>query len=175
MKFWFVAAEQAQFPVSRPCSSIGVTGGGFYAWRGRRTLGDARRAVATLPSLATDKSFETSDGDGGAWFRHWRDAWLGRASPAVGAREARLLHSVPALRTPTLFRKTPDGPTPVASGWTLAASGVLRSGCSWGSSYPDGRRAATSGPTGRPPQLRQLSHGALRCDGIPPVHHIRGH
>ncbi len=36
--------------------------------------------------------------------------------------------------------------------------------------HPDGRWPSSSGPTGRPPQLRRLSQGALRCSGNPASH-----
>lgn len=45
MRFRFVVAERAQFPVSLLCTAIGVTRQGFYAWLGRapsaRSLSDA--------------------------------------------------------------------------------------------------------------------------------------
>ena len=45
MRFRFVVAERAQFPVSRLCSAVGVTPQGFYAWRrrlpSRRSVEDA--------------------------------------------------------------------------------------------------------------------------------------
>ena len=45
MKFRFVAAERAQFPVSLLCKTIGVTRQGFYAWLrrapSRRSVQDA--------------------------------------------------------------------------------------------------------------------------------------
>ncbi len=45
MKFRFVVAERAQFPVSLLCRTIGVTRQGFYAWLGRapsaRSVSDA--------------------------------------------------------------------------------------------------------------------------------------
>ena len=44
MRFRFVAEEAAQFPVSLLCRTLGVTRGGYYAWRRRppsaRTLAD---------------------------------------------------------------------------------------------------------------------------------------
>jgi putative transposase len=43
MKFRFVAAERAQFPVSLLCKTIGVTRQGFYAWLRRMP---SRRSVA---------------------------------------------------------------------------------------------------------------------------------
>jgi len=45
MRFRFIAEEAAQFPVSLLCRVLGVTRGGYYAWRGRppsaRALADA--------------------------------------------------------------------------------------------------------------------------------------
>jgi putative transposase len=49
MKFRFVAAERAQFPVSRLCTAVGVTRQGFYAWRRR---GPSARSVADQALLA---------------------------------------------------------------------------------------------------------------------------
>ena len=44
-RFRFIAKEAAQFPVSLLCRTLGVTRGGYYAWRGRppsaRALADA--------------------------------------------------------------------------------------------------------------------------------------
>jgi putative transposase len=54
MKFRFVEAERAQFPVSLLCRTIGVTRGGFYAWTRRppsaRSLADAAlgERIATI-------------------------------------------------------------------------------------------------------------------------------
>ena len=42
MRFRFVAAERAQFPVSLLCKTIGVTRQGFYAWQ-RRAPSAAKR------------------------------------------------------------------------------------------------------------------------------------
>jgi putative transposase len=45
-KFRFIAEEAAQFPVSLLCRVVGVTRGGYYAWRGRppsaRSIADAQ-------------------------------------------------------------------------------------------------------------------------------------
>jgi transposase InsO family protein len=49
MKFAFIAAEKATFPVTALCAVLGVTRSGFYAWRtrpaARRTADDQRLAV----------------------------------------------------------------------------------------------------------------------------------
>jgi putative transposase len=49
VRFRFVAAERAQFPVSRLCTAVGVTPQGFYAWRrrlpSRRSVQDAALLV----------------------------------------------------------------------------------------------------------------------------------
>jgi putative transposase len=49
MRFRFVAEEAAEFPVSLLCKTVGVTRGGFYAWRRRapsaRAVEDARLGV----------------------------------------------------------------------------------------------------------------------------------
>jgi putative transposase len=46
VKFAFIAAEKAAFPVSVLCRTLGVTRAGFYAWRRRppapRVQGDER-------------------------------------------------------------------------------------------------------------------------------------
>jgi len=42
MRFRFIAQEAAQFPVSLLCTVLGVTRGGFYAWRGRPPSARAR-------------------------------------------------------------------------------------------------------------------------------------
>ena len=49
MKFAFVAAEKAQYPIAVLCSVLGVSSSGFYAWRKRmpskRSKADAQLAV----------------------------------------------------------------------------------------------------------------------------------
>ena len=47
MKFVFINAEKAQYPVRTLCKVLGVSRSGFYAWQGRsvseREKSDARR------------------------------------------------------------------------------------------------------------------------------------
>ena len=49
MKFRFIAAEKASFPVRRLCQVLQVSRAGFYAWQRRppaaRTRGDHRLGV----------------------------------------------------------------------------------------------------------------------------------
>jgi putative transposase len=56
MKFRFVAAERAQFPVSRLCTAVGVTRQGFYAWRRR---GPSARSVADQALLVRIRQIHT--------------------------------------------------------------------------------------------------------------------
>jgi putative transposase len=52
MKFRFVEAERAQFPVSLLCKTVGVTRGGFYAWRRRPPSGRAVADAALCERIA---------------------------------------------------------------------------------------------------------------------------
>ena len=51
MKFRFVAAERAQFPVSLLCKTIGVTRQGFYAWLGRQPSARSVQDAALLERI----------------------------------------------------------------------------------------------------------------------------
>lgn len=59
MKFRFVEAERAQFPVSLLCKTIGVTRQGFYAWNRRapspRSVSDAK-LTERIAQIHTDTS-----------------------------------------------------------------------------------------------------------------------
>ena len=59
MKFRFVEAERARFPVSLLCKTIGVTRAGYYAWKRRapspRSLSDAKLAER-IALIHTDTS-----------------------------------------------------------------------------------------------------------------------
>src|SRR2546423_14956546 len=61
MTFRLIEAEKTQHPVSLLCSVLGVTGAGYYAWRGRgpsrRALGDAE--LASLIRRVFVESLET--------------------------------------------------------------------------------------------------------------------
>ena len=49
-RYWFIAAEQAQYPITVLCRTLGVSRAGFYAWKQRgvsaRTHADAALTVA---------------------------------------------------------------------------------------------------------------------------------
>lgn len=59
MKFEFIEAEKAQFPIAFMCDRLGVSKSGFYAWRQRppsaRKLEDARLATEVRAAYAGSK------------------------------------------------------------------------------------------------------------------------
>ncbi len=84
MKFAFIAAEKAHYPVRRVCAVLGVTRAGFYAgWRGRRPRTRApigswpwrwRQSIAPAASATGARASITSCARRGA-------EWDGTASP----------------------------------------------------------------------------------------------
>src|SRR5206468_832679 len=51
-RFRFIAEEAAQFPVSLLCRTLGVTRGGYYAWRRRPP---SARAIRRPRAVAADR------------------------------------------------------------------------------------------------------------------------
>ena len=52
MRFRFIAEEAAQFPVSLLCRALGVTRGGYYAWKKRPESARARADAELAERIA---------------------------------------------------------------------------------------------------------------------------
>jgi putative transposase len=105
VKFAFIEAEKATFPVAVSCAVLGVSRAGFYAWRTRapaaRTLADQRLAVEVAAIFAEKRQRYGSP----RVHRELQDR--GRRVGRMRVARVMRLHGLRA-RQPRRFRRTTD-------------------------------------------------------------------
>ncbi len=86
MKYAFIHRHAGRFPVTRQCAALGVSRGGYYAWRGR---GPSRRAIDDERLLREIRAVHLRSREAYGAFKTWKV--LNRAGIACGKhRVARL-------------------------------------------------------------------------------------
>ena len=62
MRFTFIDAKKAEFPINRMCKVFGVSPSGFHAWKGRPACHRQRQDMVLLAHVPS--AFKLSNGTG---------------------------------------------------------------------------------------------------------------
>lgn len=138
MKFAFIDAEKASFPISRMCHVLGVSQSGFFAWQERPACRRQQQDMVYLAHIRT--AFALSNGTYGSPRMH-RDLVdegheIGRHRTARLMRENQLI-----ARQKRRFKRTTD----CEHAWPVAPNLVAQDFTADGRTGSGGRTSPTSG------------------------------